>query len=286
MGSALYLWHMPVLDAHAHLFPPEIIRDRRTLAQRESAFSLIYGNERSPMVDYEGLAAYVAEQQIENVVCCSFPFRDPGLLSQCNDYILEAARRDTCIIPFVMVGLENGESALQEAERCLKLGARGIGEVAFYERGFGSCERERLHELAAYMEGEKLILQLHMNEQVGHTYKGKVEIDFQEVVRFIEMHPNLDTIFAHLGGGLCFYEFMPEIKKLFTRVYYDLAATPYLYSKEIYPYIERFLPDKVLFGSDFPLLSFNRYRTEMSAMGAEGREKVCYWNGRRLFGAP
>ena len=274
---------MPVIDAHTHLFPPDVIERRKAIAERERGFRLLYGDEHSAMVDHGGLIAYVEEQGIEKAVCLSFPFSDRELIAHCNDYILDAARNDGRMIPFIMVDPENVSGALAEAERSSAGGARGIGEIAFYTGGFGRHERERLDELAAYMEKKNLILMLHLNEQVGHTYKGKSEIDFREVVRFVEKHPDLQIIFAHLGGGLCFYEFMPEIRKRFGRVLYDMAAIPYLYSEEIYAFIDGFLPDKVLFGSDYPLLSLKRYRG--GVLSEQARDKVFYGNAKRLFAA-
>jgi uncharacterized protein len=275
---------MPIIDAHTHLFPPDVIKQRRAIAEKDRPFSLLYDDERSPMVDYEGLVAYMSDEEIEKAVCLPFPFADPGLVGLCNDYILEAASADRRMIPFAMVDLENGAQALAEAERCFAAGAKGIGEIAFYYQGFHRREREALDELAAYMEEKNLILMLHLNEQVGHRYKGKTEIDFGEVVRFVECHPGLRIIFAHLGGGLCFYEFMPEIKKCFESISYDSAAIPYLYSKEVYPFIERFLPEKVLFGSDYPLLSVRRYRADADGLSGNARERFFYENARRLFG--
>ena len=41
--------------------------------------------------------------------------------------------------------------------------------------------------------------------------------------------PTLPVVFAHLGGGLPFYETMPEVQRLAPRLYYDTAAAAYLY---------------------------------------------------------
>ena len=41
--------------------------------------------------------------------------------------------------------------------------------------------------------------------------------------------PELDIILAHWGGGLLFYETMPEVRRTLRRVWYDTAASPLLF---------------------------------------------------------
>ncbi|MCX8111293.1 MAG: amidohydrolase family protein, partial [Syntrophorhabdaceae bacterium] len=100
----------------------------------------------------------------------------------------------------------------------------------------------------------------------------------------IKRNPLLKIVLAHLGGGLCFYEFMPEIRDTFKNVYYDTAALPFIYSDVIYRYIETFLPKKVLFGSDYPLLGPKRYMKAIGFMKEEAQKNLLFENARRLFG--
>ncbi len=62
--------------------------------------------------------------------------------------------------------------------------------------------------------------------------KGRTPLD-----RFYELilsFPKLTILLAHWGGGLPFYELMPEVAKAMANVYYDTAASPFLYSTKIY----------------------------------------------------
>ena len=275
---------MPVIDAHTHLFPPDIIKMRERIASKDARFSLLYANPKARMVEETELSRYMREESIDQAVITGFPFKDRGLIAACNDYILDAARHNRTLIPFVIVDAQDTRFALTEAMRCVGLGARGIGEIAFYDSGFAEEERKALGSIADYAATQGLPLMLHVNEQVGHVYHGKSRMDFQELVLFIEAYPQLTTILSHLGGGICFYEFMPEIKKAFRRVYYDLAAVPLLYGKEMYEFTTLCMPDKVLFGSDYPLLSYKRYKADMELVKDEVRQKVLHLNARQLFG--
>jgi predicted TIM-barrel fold metal-dependent hydrolase len=275
---------MPVLDAHTHLFPPEIIEKRERIASDDRAFGIIYSDRKARMADGQQLSGYLEKEGIDVVVACGFPFRDPGLVRLTNDYVLEIARGDRRIVPFAIVDPAYETASIREAERCLERGARGIGEIAYYGGGFGESERRALNTLATWMEQAGMVLMLHVNEQVGHAYPGKTAVDFGEIIRFLEDHPSLKIILAHMGGGICFYEFMPEIRKSCSLVYYDLAAVPFLYSEAIYRFAAQFLWHKVLFGSDYPLLPYSRYKSALEKLDGEARERILYSNGKELLG--
>jgi len=273
------------MDAHTHIFPPDVIAKRGLIASTETGFSLLYGSGRARMADGPALLSYMENEGIDLAVAACFPFEDEGLIRAANDYVLDMAKTDARVLPFVTVDLRGGDGAVAEAERCLAKGARGVGELAYYREGFGEGQRTRLEGLARFLEQKGAPLMLHVNEQVGHDYPGKALVDFAEVASFVQSHPGLKLILAHMGGGICFYEFMPEIRKTFSNVYYDLAATPFIYSRDLYAFAARFLAEKALFGSDYPLLTLARYRADLESLDDTTRGKLLHDNARRLLGA-
>lgn len=275
---------MPLIDVHTHVFPREVIEERARIAEQDEGFALLYGSSSARMADGSGLCEYLDREEIDRALALSYPFRDPGLLSLSNDSLLDLARADERIVPLVMVDLWEERRGMAELERCIGKGAWGLGEVAYYGQGFGRAERERLDRLVAPLEEAGLILMMHVNEQVGHHYGGKAQIDFAEVVTFVEAHPRLTIVLSHLGGGLCFYEFMPEIKKVFANVRYDVAALPFLYDKEAYRFIGSFLSRKVLFGSDYPLLPVGRYLPAIKVLEEEVQTQLLFGNAEEMLG--
>ena len=66
------------------------------------------------------------------------------------------------------------------------------------------------------------------------------------------------------------YALMPEVRKILARTYLDTAASPYLYSPAIFDIACRIMgPERILFGSDFPLLRLDRYLKELDKAGLE-----------------
>ena len=85
----------------------------------------------------------------------------------------------------------------------------------------------------------------------------------------------MNIILAHWGGGFFFYELMPEIARAAQRVYYDTAASPFLYRPLIHKIALRIVgPGRILFGSDYPLLPPSRYFDELTGTGLSERDQA------------
>jgi uncharacterized protein len=127
---------------------------------------------------------------------------------------------------------------------------------------------------------------LHANEQLGHLYAGKGCQGPSEAYELARLHPDNTFVLSHWGGGLLFYELMPEVQIALRRVYYDTAATPYLYDPRIYRVAAELAPQRVLFGSDYPLLRPARALADVEGAGIspEAREALLGSNARALLG--
>ena len=116
-----------------------------------------------------------------------------------------------------------------------------------------------------------LIITAHTSEPVGHSYQGKGHTTPDVTMRFIEIarnYPNVKIVCAHWGGGLPFYALMPEVKDALQNVWFDTAASPFLYSPEIFSIAPDLVgADKILLGSDFPLIRFRRIRSHIKESG-------------------
>jgi uncharacterized protein len=99
----------------------------------------------------------------------------------------------------------------------------------------------------------------HTSEPVGHLYPGKGDVTPSELQAFVQAFPALRIVAAHWGGGFPFYELMPEVHATAANVWYDSAASLYLYRPEIFAEVARICGShKLLWGSDYPLISQRR----------------------------
>jgi len=136
------------------------------------------------------------------------------------------------------------------------------------------------------MREHNLILLTHASEPVGHHYPGKGTITPDILYSFITSFPDLPLVCAHWGGGFPFYALMPEVKEAMDNVFFDTAASPFLYSHKIYSQVIQLIgADKILFGSDYPLLGQSRIIEEIKSLELEEevKAKILGGNAQRLL---
>ena len=101
---------------------------------------------------------------------------------------------------------------------------------------------------------------LHTNEEVGHFYPGKAVTPLRDYYRLASRYPELKLILAHWGGGIFFYEMMPEVRRVLRNVWYDTAASALQYpTQDIFGVALRCVDHrKLLYASDYPLRLYPR----------------------------
>lgn len=254
-----------IIDTHTHLFPDEVRDNRQDFCRRDEGFRLIYGNNKARLAGGEDLLRAMDRNGVQQSVICGFPWEDPGLCQAGNDYLFHCSRQHPGrMIPFISLPWHSLRLGQKELERCLSLGMKGVGELAFYRRGISPRDSRRLSSLLAPLSGSGIPLLLHANEPVGHDYPGKNPEGLRPLYPLLLSLPDLTIILAHWGGGFFFYELMPEVARAARNVFYDTAASPFLYHPQIYDIATRIIgPERILFGSDYPLISPARYFEEL-----------------------
>jgi uncharacterized protein len=277
-----------IIDSHTHIFPEEVIKNRDAFCQKDGGFSAIYGNPRARLAGIESLIASMDEAEVGASIICGFPWSRPDFCHLHNQYLLKSVslypRR---LIAFLSLPLLDPEESKKELEDGIRRGARGVGEMAFYGRGMTSLDLDLMKPILTVMEERRMPLLLHTNETIGHSYPGKGETTIDRFFELARSCPTLPIVLAHWGGGLLFYELMPEVAKALTHVFYDTAASPFLYSKKVYSVgCEIVGADRILFGSDFPLLPPGRYFQEIEESGVkiEDQRKILGENLAGLLG--
>lgn len=261
-----------IIDAHIHLLPRQVQQDRQPFCLSDPAFGSIYANPKARIATEDDIISYLDSSKIDRAIVFGFPWEDHDLAARNNDEVWAFSERHPGrIVPFAILSSAGGERAHKEAERTLAAGFSGIGELAMYHRGWSLQDFE---ELSPSLEAARVCqvpVLIHVNEQVGHDYPGKIAVDFGGLLRIIQANQDLDFILAHFGGGIFIYGLMPEVAGLFSRTYLDIAACPFLYDPRIFEVASRIMgPDKIIFGSDYPLLPLSRYLKEFDKAGLPG----------------
>ncbi len=278
-----------IIDSHAHLFPEPVRNDRSLFFDKEPEFKLLYNSPRAKISTISELIDTMDIHGVDISVVSGFPWRNPDTARKNNDYILEAVQAHPDRIKGLACFDLSWEGAADEAIRCMDAGLSGVGELAFYLSGIDETAIKFLTPvMAALREHGNRPCMIHTNEPVGHPYPGKTPVTLEQIDGLTRAFPDNRIILAHWGGGIFFYHVMKkQIKENLKNIWYDTAASVFLYDPEIYGMaVQANVIDKVLFGTDFPLLTPDRYYADMdkSSMTPAHKAQVLGENALALFG--
>lgn len=157
---------------------------------------------------------------------------------------------------------EAPERIVEILEEARAAGFSGVGELLPQIQGH-DLKGPGMIALLNYCQRHQWPLNFHVTEPVGHPYPGRVETPLEPLVTLAAEFPENTFIFAHLGGLLPFYELNPQIALSLQNVYYDTAACPLLYHPKSLALVTEVVgPEKILWGTDFPLKIFPREQTK------------------------
>ena len=276
-----------IIDFHTHIFPPWLRERRDEYAKSDPCFASLYSQPKARIATAEELLASMDEVGFDVSVLLNAGWASHELCVETNDYILDSvSRHPTRLVGFCAVQPLAEDAAITEVERCAKAGAKGIGELRSDVQGFNFADKKRMKPLVDAVLKHDLILLTHSSEPVGHAYSGKGSITPDILYSFITAFPKLKLVCAHWGGGLPFYALMPEVASALANVFFDTAATVFLYSPEIFERVSSIIgSDQILFGTDYPLMHQNRViaQVQSAQLSGEDKAKILGANARKLL---
>ncbi len=276
------------IDFHTHIFPPYIRDHREQYCARDPWFNELYSNPRANMASAEDLIAEMDTSGVDISVAFSFGWTDIGLIEETNSYVIDSMRRyPNRIYGMAVLQPTIGIQAVRELERCARAGMIGLGELMPHGQGYKLSDITLLMPVMEVVREHQLLVLSHCSEPVGHPYPGKGNVSLQDIVTFLTAFPDVRFVAAHWGGGLPFYALMPEIQLITANVWYDTAATVYLYRQDIFPIAANLVgADRILFASDYGLLRQRRIIDHIVQSGLDDQsvKMVLGGNAQGLLG--
>jgi predicted TIM-barrel fold metal-dependent hydrolase len=285
-----------IVDIHTHYRFPRFAQNPEAYLDKEPFAAYCASNPKHRERSVDEILAAADEAGVDWVGLQGSGFINHATCVELNDYGLESlAKNPGRLLVFASIQPKAGDLALKEFRRCVDGGMVGVGELNPDGQGFALDDPDFLAIAGAAVDMEVPLL-LHFNETVGHEYPGKGKVPLEDLYEFIQKFPTLQLIVAHWGGGLPYFELMPEVRAACRNVYYDTAASPLLYEAPIFPITVQLVGSrKILFGSDFPLICFPEEQVDPdfgrflrhvreSGLDPESVADVLGGNAVRLFG--
>lgn len=277
-----------IIDFHTHVLPPRIKNHRSEYVTKDAAFGQIYSGEKVKIATAEDLINNMDKDGVDISVIVNYSWTTHELCIETNDYILESvARYPKRLVGFCAVNSFINDASLKEIVRCVNGGIRGVGELRPDTQPLDYTQKNIIKPFADLVRKHKLIVMTHSSEPVGHIYPGKGNATPPLLHNFISNFADLPVVCAHWGGGLPFYTLMPEVRLALENVYFDTAISPFLYRQDVYQQVSQLVgADRILFGTDFPVIAQSRILDEINAAGLteQNREEILSVNARRLLG--
>jgi uncharacterized protein len=195
--------------------------------------------------DYEQLEALMAQYRIGHafMFCLDEPDRHPAFRAANNRTLAFAARSGRRLIPFVRLDLN--ESPLEEAARCLDLGARGIKLHPRAQR-FDATD-ERLAPVFAIAAERRVPILIHGGRGLPPIAEGLRVL--------VERYPDATLIIAH--AGIADMAHLARAMAGRRGVFFDTSTWSPVDLLDFYRQIP---PEQVLYASDYP---YGQYTTSL-----------------------
>ena len=277
-----------IVDFHTKAYPTWLQDQRDKYLSTDATFRELFSHPKTRLTSTEDLVQAMDEDGVDHSVVMGVGWTDVNLARRMNDYIIEStARHGGRLTGFASVNPGWGDDAALELERCARAGLKGLGELHPDTQGFDLDDKAAMAPVMEVVREHGLIVTAHSSEPVGHAYAGKGETRPEALWRFLQDYPDVAIVCAHWGGGLPFYALMPEVSEGLENAYFDTAASPFLYNRRVFDVGASLVgADKILLGSDFPLLRTRQLikQVESSSLSEGDKAAITGGNASRLLG--
>jgi uncharacterized protein len=287
-----------VVDAHVHLYPPDVNRDPAgwAVARGEPRWARMCVRTRKAtgraVQAFPSVDELLRDMDVAGVgrawLLGWYWERQENCVAQ-NRFYAECVRaHPDRLAAFATVQAGAGRAALEEVRRAYADGLCGLGELSPHSQGVAVTD-ERWVALLALADEFGLPVNLHVTEPESAAYPGRVETPPADFWAMARAWPRVRFILAHWGGR-CWRAEGEQGVPWPDNVWVDTAATPLLYGGAEEGIWREGLaacgPGRVLWGTDYPLDLYPRdagFRT-MAGFLAEARAKVPAAQARAVLG--
>ncbi len=277
------------IDIHVHPHDEEAIAAKGARNQQMAK----YFGKKTQATSLDELADRYREKEMMAVLLNSTDESSSGIKPVPNDHIADAVKRNPDVfIGFGAVDPWQGRVAVDEAKRCAEeLGLRGLGELNPGRQGFYPND-PHFYPLWETASEHGLVVLLHggmMGSGAGTPGGMGFKLKYTRPIPYVDDvaadFPHLKIIAAHPSWP--WQEESLAVARHKSNVYIDLSGwAPKYFPPQLVQYADTILSDRVLFGSDWPVLDPDRWLGEFDQLPIResSKKKILLENACKLFG--
>lgn len=282
--------HLVAIDVHAHAHVSERIPDDPRWQEILEAGGRYFKEEGEQLTIHE-IAAYYRERHMACVLFTVDLESTTGLTRLPNEEILDgAAANPDVLIPFASIDPARGKMGAREARRLIE--ERGVRGFKFHPslQEFYPNDRKAyaLYEVIAEAGLPAIFHTGHSGIGTGMRGGGGVHLKYANPMYLDDVavdFPDMPIIMAHPSFpwqdealSVCLHK---------PQVYIDLSGwSPKYFPPQLIQYANTLLKHKILFGSDYPLITPDRWLADFAQINIrpEVRPLILKENAVKLLG--
>jgi len=284
---------MEIIDTHVHLYPPEINRAPAAwaAARAEPHWSLLCARTRKngrPVQTFPDTATLLRAMDsagVARAILQAWYWETPETCALQNAFYAACIRQhpdrlSACAAIHPRAGAAR---VRDEIHRAADSGFSGLGELSPHTQRINAGD-PALHAAFALAGELNLAVNLHVTETAGEAgaknHPGKIITPPADFAAWARAHPRTRFVLAHWGARL---PLLPPgnahgaAARAAKNIFYDTAASPLIYGANSAALWHEMTAaagaDRILFGTDFPLILYPKTETEpsMATLAAEAR---------------
>ncbi|TNY36005.1 amidohydrolase family protein [Thermomonospora catenispora] len=290
MSTALNVAELTAIDVHTHA---EISKDGHGSLSPElfgasEKYFKAHGHRQPTIAE---TAAYYRERKMAAVVFTVDAEHATGWPRISNEEVAEScAEHADVLIPFASIDPWKGEAGVREARRLVE--RYGVKGFKFHPSIQGFAPNDRMaYPLYEAIEELGAIALFHTGQTgigAGVPGGGGIRLKYSDPMLVDDVavdFPGLRIVLAHPS-----FPWQDEALAVAThkpQVYIDLSGwSPKYFPPQLVRYANSLLQDKVLFGSDYPVITPDRWLADFERLEIkpEVRPKILKGNAARLLG--
>jgi predicted TIM-barrel fold metal-dependent hydrolase len=278
------------IDVHTHVHAS--VRDEQPRTDGAADMGEYFGIGTMPKYSLPALAAYYRERKMAAVAFGVDSISQTGEEPvPSNEEVAElAAEHADVIIPFASIDPARGAAGVRAARRLIT--DHGVRGFKFHPNTQAFFPNDRaaypLYEVIAEHGRIALFHTGQTGVGAGRRAGGGIRLKYSNPLHVDDVavdFPDMPIILAHPS-----FPWQDEALSVAThkpQVYIDLSGwSPKYFPPQLVQYANSLLKDKVLFGSDFPVITPDRWLEDFAGLPIkdEVRPKILKENAARLFG--
>ena len=266
-----------IIDTHAQIWVKEVVE--RLPKEMVKEYEKIFGKKFNYGLDK--MLEDMNECNIDKAVVVAVDAQTTFNYYILNEVVAEVVDKSNGrLVGFAGVDPHKGVVALKEIEKAVDMGFKGLKFMPHLH--MLNPNDEKMYPIYEKALEYDLILLFHSGTQF---HKG-TRIKYCKPVYFDDVavdFPDLKIIIAHFGYP--WYEEALAVIRRNENVYFNIAGwSPKYIPEVVVRQMNSILQDKVLFGTDYPLMSYKRVIEELKSLNLkdETYEKLFYKNAKKL----